>query len=668
MPIALIMFFHLDTFAQQPEVSRPSYANLIWVKSAATQTGIFPANFVEATISRPRLLVQINIPIKPIAEGIISVYSEKEGFFTLKFKTENQINQLPATIPELLSKVKFHSTAISQSQFKNQNLDSLADRSFFSIVTLMTSGHAHNIQCSREAFQNLIKMCPSDGSINFFADDSYLPTDLSVAKVGGKLSSIRVKNKLEESEGVYESPLVSTDGRWGATLTIQPRFNPDQKIKTLPEKLTLKLEKQKTIYSNQDIDKILSFIFSAIPKKTGLMLSNKDTQIPMEWGNDGFQPLVVPEAIQAANDQRMKQNHRWTSYTITAGGLLVCLVIACLWKYKRFWLQMVFCIMLQEFQSSAKAQYQDGPYCGLYCVKAAAAALGRDIPFDQIRHAKYLSANPGSTTDDLVRALSLAKLNATPRPFISISRLYESDHPILLHTRSPGATEFNHWVLFLGSTGGGKVSVYDPPLPQKDIALSELMSVWDGFGLEVTVGDPIEFPIPPLDWMLATFFAGIAYYIFQRYVSPGYSVIAAGLLVSVYSEFSHSNFLQSPRARGIISANYFPRTFHEIKCDSLHGLWLAERCVVIDTRIFEDHMRIRIPGSYSLPVNAGLGQLLEVADRIPKNSLVVCYCNNSNCGWSDMVANQLYHLGYSDISIFRGGMQDWVQNQFPVEQ
>jgi|GEM_PF-1634260 rhodanese-related sulfurtransferase len=625
-------------------------------------------DFIFATIYKPRCLVNIYIPSKPNAEGMLTVFSDKEGFFTLDFKVKNQNNQLPPTIPEILRGAQFNSAAVSQSQFKQQKLNSLADRSYFSIVTLLTAGHSHRIQFSLEQFDDLIKRCPPNQTIDELIEDKNLPTKLSVAKIGNKLSSVSVNNKFEESVGAFDIPLDSIEGSWVASLTVLPKFNPNPEDKSNLEKLTMKLEKQKTIFSEQEIDKILDKIFLAIPKKTKLILSSKDTQIPMEWGEKGFQTLVLPEAIQAANSQRMVEARGWSRYYIAAGVLFICVLLVGFWKYKKSLFLIISISICPGMHSPVMAQFQDGPYCGLYCVKAAAAAMGRDVPFDQIRNEAFLSANPGSTTDDIQRALSLVGLKGILRPLISISQLCAANRPIILHTRSPGTKAFKHWALFLGWSGNDRVSIYDPPLPQREISLSELLAVWDGFGIEVADAKEKASASLPWDWLIAIFGISGSYMTFRLFISPWVSVICASLLFSFAWDPFSPKILSSPKARGIISANFFPHDFPEIDRESFVKLWKNQECSVVDARLYEGHIEMHIPDSYSLPINFGLGQLLEISNNVPKDCLLVCYCNNSGCGWADQVANQLVHLGFRNIAIYRGGMQDWIQHSLPVAQ
>ena len=53
-----------------------------------------------------------------------------------------------------------------------------------------------------------------------------------------------------------------------------------------------------------------------------------------------------------------------------------------------------------------------GTFCGMYSLKAAAVAVGNDIPSDALFDSTYLSSPFGSTASDILRAASDHGLNA----------------------------------------------------------------------------------------------------------------------------------------------------------------------------------------------------------------------------------------------------------------
>lgn len=332
MIAAILCLFQFTAIAQVKDDFRESFAYQASVMPL--EAGNSPSqDFSFAAVYKPRCLVLIHIPNKQGAEGLLSVYSDNEGFFTIKFKIVNKPGHLTSTIPEMLANAQFHTTATSQTKFKDQKLNSVADRSYFSIITLMTAGHNYTVPFTLEDFNDLVKKCPPDGTLRHFAEHQYTPTEISVTKVGTKLSTISIKNQYEESVGKFDTPLDSRDGRWTATLTILPKTNPNFGDKKGLGIINLSLLKQETTFSETEIDKILKKIFSSIPKNTQLLQGSKETRIPMEWGDNGFQPITHPETTQTATQQKMVEKKGWPSYHLLTGTLIGCLLVFGLWMY-----------------------------------------------------------------------------------------------------------------------------------------------------------------------------------------------------------------------------------------------------------------------------------------------------------------------------------------------
>lgn len=335
--------------------------------------------------------------------------------------------------------------------------------------------------------------------------------------------------------------------------------------------------------------------------------------------------------------------------------LMACLVI-------------VLGLLSLEEQAPAHGEIPYPPHSGLYCVSAGAAAMGRTIEFKEIRNSTYLSAPYGSTPEDLVKALALGDLQGIPRSCLTPTQLCCSDHPILLEIRHPGSTNFKCWALFLGMTESNKVSLYDPPFPQREISLGELLAVWDGAGIEIRYPEAGNFLMIPWDWIFASLGSGVTYFLLRFWFSPRPSVLVASLILGIVSGLSNQGLLRSPEGRGIITSHFFPQVIPDMDNEEVIEAWKMDACFLIDCRDYASFWRGRIPGSYNLPINAGISRLVEILEKIPKKSLLVCLCAGPDCVWSESVGNLLNHLGYQNVFIYRGGMEYWNEHKLPVER
>lgn len=72
-----------------------------------------------------------------------------------------------------------------------------------------------------------------------------------------------------------------------------------------------------------------------------------------------------------------------------------------------------------------------------------------------------------------------------------------------------------------------------------------------------------------------------------------------------------------------------------------------------------------LPGAKNLPLEG-------LPERVPtlvaeKDSPIVTYCSNTACSNSKAAASTLRSLGYTQVRVFEGGKQEWIEAGLPVE-
>jgi len=89
--------------------------------------------------------------------------------------------------------------------------------------------------------------------------------------------------------------------------------------------------------------------------------------------------------------------------------------------------------------------------------------------------------------------------------------------------------------------------------------------------------------------------------------------------------------------------------------------------IIIDSRISSDRKLGYIPGSISLPDTGTSCESL--ASIIPqKSDPVVFYCNGPKCRRSDNAVVIAADCGYTNIYWFRGGIEAWRANNYPIKK
>jgi rhodanese-related sulfurtransferase len=82
---------------------------------------------------------------------------------------------------------------------------------------------------------------------------------------------------------------------------------------------------------------------------------------------------------------------------------------------------------------------------------------------------------------------------------------------------------------------------------------------------------------------------------------------------------------------------------------------------VVDIRSPSDYARGHIQGAENIPASS-----IRVA-RLAKDAEVVLYCGDKSCGLGASTADELRKLGYENVAVLEGGLNDWLKLKFPAE-
>ena len=97
----------------------------------------------------------------------------------------------------------------------------------------------------------------------------------------------------------------------------------------------------------------------------------------------------------------------------------------------------------------------------------------------------------------------------------------------------------------------------------------------------------------------------------------------------------------------------------------LEALVVTGAVVLVDALPASYYDQLHLPGALNL-VESDVDT--EAPRLLPnKNATIVTYCSNEACGNSQAVANRLERLGYTAVSKYREGIQDWAAAGNPTE-
>lgn len=102
-----------------------------------------------------------------------------------------------------------------------------------------------------------------------------------------------------------------------------------------------------------------------------------------------------------------------------------------------------------------------------------------------------------------------------------------------------------------------------------------------------------------------------------------------------------------------------------ISRDELKSAIDAGDVTVVETLRSEHFADRHIPGAIHIHFE-------EVADKAPallpdKQAAIVTYCSNSACRNSDIAANRLISMGYTNVRKYADGKDDWEQAGLPLQ-
>lgn len=92
--------------------------------------------------------------------------------------------------------------------------------------------------------------------------------------------------------------------------------------------------------------------------------------------------------------------------------------------------------------------------------------------------------------------------------------------------------------------------------------------------------------------------------------------------------------------------------------------------LVFDARPEIFHRLGHIPGASSLPRDDFENSYKTYQSELERDRSqpIVVYCSGSSCEDSTLVQESLKALGFTNVSVFRGGWDEWEENNLPVEE
>jgi rhodanese-related sulfurtransferase len=101
--------------------------------------------------------------------------------------------------------------------------------------------------------------------------------------------------------------------------------------------------------------------------------------------------------------------------------------------------------------------------------------------------------------------------------------------------------------------------------------------------------------------------------------------------------------------------------FAEIDAETLRVLVADGSAILLDARPPHDYQTGCIPGGISLPISRFKETYDSVAPLLTEGKTIITYCEGIHCTDSSMLALALHKMGYTDILVYKGGIEEWTE-------
>ena len=105
---------------------------------------------------------------------------------------------------------------------------------------------------------------------------------------------------------------------------------------------------------------------------------------------------------------------------------------------------------------------------------------------------------------------------------------------------------------------------------------------------------------------------------------------------------------------------------NNIPVERAYQIYQQGNAQFIDARSSQEYEYIRIENSINLPSFLSRDQIADRLKNYDRNQLLVVYCTSRNCNYSDKIAEICRILKYSNVQIFKGGIEEWDKKGYPL--
>lgn len=321
---------------------------------------------------------------------------------------------------------------------------------------------------------------------------------------------------------------------------------------------------------------------------------------------------------------------------------------------------------------------ESGATCGIYSLWLAIQVLGNDVPLETLLSGEFVNLNSGSSAADLQAAADQCGVSVQSVSGMALSELRCASGPVLLQFRyGRDLAQLNHWVVYLGDSGG-KALICDLPRRPAEMDYADLMAMWSGTALVVQNGQSTRsfaFIVSRL-WVVnrlwfpivlgvgAFCICNVRRKLFApdevlSHVVAGGTIVIMALLWSVVSGWANP-----------LSIWRNPTTIRLIACKSIglasiefYDRPLTNKITIVDCRLPMDFAAGHIDAAVSLPIDSTISELRAFLESVDAERPLLVYCQSDQCSWAATMAARLRCAGNSSVHVLQGGFAKWRETE-----
>jgi rhodanese-related sulfurtransferase len=337
-------------------------------------------------------------------------------------------------------------------------------------------------------------------------------------------------------------------------------------------------------------------------------------------------------------------------------------------------LAFVIILLAVAGPSATRATSVDSsPNCGIYALYTAIKIEGGHADLSSLLRPEYISTKEGSTLIDLQRAAQDRGMYARVLSNLTIANLRRAGSPMILHVKNEyDAPTYSHFILCVPGRNG-RIALYDAPQEVIWTTGEDLAPLWDGTALTIST-HPIHLTAGSEDLWNWGLLAAVTISVTAAsrrlrivkqsalncgvVIQAGVIACIAGIFAVAQHRISQQGFQSQRAAVTAIQSAIFQPSCPPVNVAELQSL-MGRGAYVVDARTPSDFQQGHIGKAVNVPANAPRQARIGAMGDVPKDAMVIVYCESSACPFAPFIARRLTSDGFSSVRVFPGGWEAW---------